>query len=244
MNNIDTLLHAFRSQDPGSPRLTWYGPDSERIELSGKVLDNWVAKTANFLTEEFDVGPGTSSALELPAHWKSLVIALAALACGSTAQFIAPANEGARTGSSETSVWFVTEEAQLANAQDQADVVAVALPALAMAWPSDLPDGVYDFAAEVRMFADAFNRFDDPGPGQPALRSEAETYSFAELSGFASTAEKLAGNRIALFASAGLAKTAVAALGIWLAGGSIVLFSDETLATEKTLASEQVTNQK
>ena len=30
------------SSDPGRPRLTWYGDDAERVELSGAVLQNWV----------------------------------------------------------------------------------------------------------------------------------------------------------------------------------------------------------
>ena len=37
------LMTALRSGHSTSPRLTWYGPDAERVELSGRVLDNWVS---------------------------------------------------------------------------------------------------------------------------------------------------------------------------------------------------------
>ena len=54
------LMSALRSGHSTSPRLTWYGPDSERVELSGRVLDNWVAKTSNLLQDELDAEPGTA----------------------------------------------------------------------------------------------------------------------------------------------------------------------------------------
>ena len=53
MSDVPALLQQLLA-DPGRPRLTWYGPDAERVELSGKVLLNWVAKTANLLTDELD----------------------------------------------------------------------------------------------------------------------------------------------------------------------------------------------
>ena len=51
------LMTSLRSGHATSPRLTWYGPDSERVELSGRVLDNWVAKTSNLLQDELDDRP-------------------------------------------------------------------------------------------------------------------------------------------------------------------------------------------
>ncbi|WP_449372126.1 TIGR03089 family protein [Arthrobacter psychrolactophilus] len=91
MNNMELtpttpagLLNAFRTQNPTSPRLSWYGPDSERVELSGRVLDNWIAKTANYLVDELDAEPGTLIALDLPLHWRSMVWLLASWAVGAT----------------------------------------------------------------------------------------------------------------------------------------------------------------
>ncbi|MGN6441414.1 MAG: TIGR03089 family protein, partial [Arthrobacter sp.] len=71
------LMGSLRSGNSTAPRLTWYGPDGERVELSGRVLDNWVAKTSNLLQDELDAEPGMSLRLDMPAHWKSLVWALA-----------------------------------------------------------------------------------------------------------------------------------------------------------------------
>jgi len=76
------LMTTLRSGHATSPRLTWYGPDSERVELSGRVLDNWVAKTSNLLQDELDAEPGMRLNLDLPAHWKSMIWALAAWLLG------------------------------------------------------------------------------------------------------------------------------------------------------------------
>src|SRR6478735_7253781 len=51
------LMGTLRSGNSTAPRLTWYGPDAERVELSGRVLDNWVAKTSNLLQDELDAEP-------------------------------------------------------------------------------------------------------------------------------------------------------------------------------------------
>ncbi len=48
---VPAVLAAATASDPGRPRLTWYGADGERVELSARVLENWVAKTANLLVE-------------------------------------------------------------------------------------------------------------------------------------------------------------------------------------------------
>ena len=40
------------------PALIWYGQDGERVELSGRVLDNWAAKTANLWVDELDLQAG------------------------------------------------------------------------------------------------------------------------------------------------------------------------------------------
>ena len=78
---VPALLDALQASGPG-PRLTWYAADGERIELSGRVLANWVAKTANLLREEFDVEPGTAVRVELPGHWRRVVVELAVSALG------------------------------------------------------------------------------------------------------------------------------------------------------------------
>ena len=68
------VLARLVSSDSGRPRLTWYddtpGPtNGERIELSARVLTNWVAKAANLLQDDCAAGPGTTVGLDVPAHW-------------------------------------------------------------------------------------------------------------------------------------------------------------------------------
>src|SRR3954470_6954969 len=76
---------AMVAADPGRPRVTWYGSDGERVELSARTLENWVAKTANLLVEDFDAGPGSRICLRLPAHWRAVPWLLAVWSDGACA---------------------------------------------------------------------------------------------------------------------------------------------------------------
>ncbi|WP_249670568.1 TIGR03089 family protein [Cellulomonas wangleii] len=135
--------------DPGRPRLTWYGEDGERVELSGAVLVNWVNKTTNLLVEEFDAGPGTTVLLDLPGHWRTLVWALAAWRVGACVV-------DTRGGTPDVVVTTAPEAHAGAP-----ELVAVALPALARAWPGPLPAGAIDAAGAVMTYGD------QPGPVPP-----------------------------------------------------------------------------
>lgn len=61
--------------------LTWYS-DSERTELSGATLANWVSKTANFLVDELGLEPGDVAGVNLPPHWQTASILLACWTAG------------------------------------------------------------------------------------------------------------------------------------------------------------------
>lgn len=82
MTAFTDLIAQWRDHEPAQPRLTWYGPESERVELSGRVLANWVIKAANMLTAEADVEPGARVRLDLPPHWRTLVWALGTWTAG------------------------------------------------------------------------------------------------------------------------------------------------------------------
>ena len=88
------VLQDVLRADAAAPRVTFYertpGPtNGERIELSGKVLVNWVSKAANLLSEEFDVSTGSRVGVVLPAaHWRSAYWCLAAWALGATVVFV------------------------------------------------------------------------------------------------------------------------------------------------------------
>ncbi|MCU1568677.1 MAG: hypothetical protein JWQ56_3614 [Pseudarthrobacter sp.] len=222
------LMASLRSGNSTAPRLTWYGPGGERVELSGRVLDNWVAKTSNLLQDELDAGPGMRLALDLPAHWKSVVWALAAWQLGletvlsaGEADFLATAAPDAVNGKYDA-------------------VVAVALPALAMRWDGGLPAGFLDYAAEVRSHGDVFMQHVDPDPsGCAIVASDGRRHLHQDLlDGFAVPHEE--GVRIHVPGSDGLEPALANALGAWRGGGSVVLTHPEVADTAKLLAAERI----
>lgn len=227
------LLAALRSGQSTSPRLTWYGPDAERVELSGRVLDNWAAKTSNLLQDELDAEPGTRLRLDLPPHWKSAVLALGAWQLGM--QVVLDATEA--------ELLATAEPAQAAAAAAFDAVLAVSLPALAMRWAGALPSGVVDYAAEVRSHGDVFLPHVEPDAGRPAVRAAAGTvYTHrALLDDFAAGAPALDGQRLLVRASDGLEAVLARALGAWRLDGSVVLVHPDVPVTERLLSNERVT---
>lgn len=238
-----TLMAALRSGHATSPRLTWYGPDSERIELSGRVLDNWVAKTANLLQDELDAAPGISVRLDLPAHWKSLVWALGAWQLGMEVVLDGGPADLLATASPEDAA----SPGGGAGAGSFDAVVAVPLAALAMRWPGTLPAGVLDYAAEVRSHGDVFMPYAEAGPEMSALRLPGQEFThgglLTEFAAVRPEQENRAhqdGARILVRAAGGLAPVLAEALGCWERGGSIVLVHPDVEVTEHLLQNERV----
>jgi uncharacterized protein (TIGR03089 family) len=222
------LMTSLRSGNSTAPRLTWYGPGAERVELSGKVLDNWVAKTSNLLQDELDAGPGMRLALDLPAHWKSLVWALAGWQLG------------LETVLGEDQADFLATAAPDAVSGNYDAVVAVALPALAMRWDGGLPAGCLDYAAEVRSHGDVFMQHVDADPSACAIvASDGRRHLHGDLlDGFAVRHDE--GVRLHVQGSAGLEAALANALGAWRSGGSIVLTHPDVTDTGKLLAAERI----
>ena len=239
VSTILDLLHRLRSGNSGAPRLTWYGPGGERVELSGRVLDNWVSKTSNFLTEELDAEPGTRVRLDLPPHWKTAVVALAAWQAGAVIvddgdadlTFVGP--DTAQPGTAQQG----TEQPGMAQAGTR---IAVALGALETSYPGQLPDGALDYAALVRQFADSFDPFDVPSPADEALRSAGASFSQTSLlDEFATSTTP--GARVLIPSGEGLPAVLAGLLGAWAADGSAVLLHPEVEDTEHLRQTEQVT---
>lgn len=171
--DVPALLAALQASDPGRPRVTWYSDDGERVELSARVLATWVAKTANLLVEELDANDGSTVLLDLPAHWRTVVWALATWSVGADVVWrpaprgtpttavdpVDPVDPADPTGLPADVV--VTDRP--GTAPQQAALghrVAVALPALARSF--DGPSGgALDYAAVVAGFGDVFVA---PGP--------------------------------------------------------------------------------
>lgn len=82
-STIAELLAGLLAADSSRPLVTFYDDATgERVELSVKSFDNWVAKTANLLTEGWCATLGERLAISLPTHWQGMVWLCAAWSCG------------------------------------------------------------------------------------------------------------------------------------------------------------------
>lgn len=237
---VAKLLRAITDSDPGRPRLTWYddaaGPTrGERIELSARVLANWVAKAANLLVDELDVEPGDRVVIDLPTHWRAAYWLLAAWSVG--AEVVVGDSEEAR----------VVVTADPASAPAGPTVVAVTLPALARGWPGpELPDGVIDEAATVTGQPDVFEPPDEPDGASPALRVDgraALTYEELLPAARALAAERGWKAEARVLVSLGPGDAVAGLLAPLTVDGSVVLVRDPdpALADERRQA-ERVTD--
>lgn len=235
---VPPLLGAIAGTEPGHPRLTWYGPDDERIELSGHVLDNWVTKTTNLLVEEFSVGPGTVVLLDLPVHWRTVVWALAVLRCGAcvvTDQGTAgsPPAPGTHALGDDDIDLVVTDRP---GDHPEADaLVAVALPALARTVGVPLPAGAVDAASAVMTYGDILTWVPEGDPAFPALRTPAGTVSHALLLDWAASTSLVPATgspeRVLLGPAEGELEGVLAtALTTWAGLGSVVLCDPSVVA--------------
>ncbi len=159
-----SVLAALLRTDPGRPRITCYddtpGPSQgERIELSARVLSNWVSKAANLLQEEWDAEPGSMVRLALPAHWRSLYWAIAVWSVGGCVSL----DDGPADA-------LVTDEPGLAAVSDS-PAALVTLAGLARSASVPLPPRVLDEARELSTYADQFSPWAQPSPRDPALRA-------------------------------------------------------------------------
>ena len=240
---LTDLLATLRTNNPTAPRLTWYGPDAERVEFSGRVLENWVAKTANYLVDELDAEPGTVVDLDLPLHWRSLVWLLATWAVGATATVTNAAATPETTHRTDIVATTNPTAAQLRfdGASPSPLVVAVALPALQMRWMEDLPARTLDYCGDVRAHADVFFADDAPAPTALAWQHGTTAVSYDQLlASEDQPAVQQAPRRVMLQASEGWAAVVPAALNAWADGGSVVLLDTGVEPTEKLRTSENI----
>ncbi|MGO4383753.1 TIGR03089 family protein [Specibacter sp. RAF43] len=238
------LLTLLRSNNPTAPRLTWYGPDSERVELSGRVLENWVAKTANFLVDDLDAEPGSVVALDVPVHWRSLVWLLASWAVGAT---VHTGTIQTGTSGNDAADIVATTDPAAASASFPAGgrsplIVAVALPALAMRWTAELPADAIDYSGEVRAHSDVYFPDNAPDGESIAWESPAGAVSFADLFAAGSAGVASGGpERVLLQARDGWAGVVSGALAAWAGGGSVVLLDPSVADSEHLRGVENVT---
>src|SRR5690625_4475804 len=115
MNSVGDLINDLSNRN--HPMLTWYGPDHERVDLTGKTVANWIIKAANLLMMDLDCPPKTTVWLDLPTHWRTIVWAHALWCAGAT--------------------WGEESNAEIAitaspsSAHQEHELIVIALPALA-----------------------------------------------------------------------------------------------------------------
>ncbi|WP_116114163.1 TIGR03089 family protein [Austwickia chelonae] len=222
------ILDALLADDATAPRLTWYGTEGERIELSARVLDNWVSKAANLLVEEADLRPGDPVLLDLPAgHWRAFYWALAIWTCGGNLRL-----------DEEDAEVAVSAEPTALSAGKAPVQILVSLPVLARSAAGRVPEGALDEAADLATYGDVFVSAEETDSAETALTApDGQDWSFTELP----VAPPTAGHRFHLDARhIGQHDLLRRALGIWAIHGSVVITRIEDNALPRILASEGV----
>ena len=185
------LLSAAVRRNAAAPLVTWYDDGAgDRVELSATTLANWVAKSANLLQDEFEVGPGAAVALALPVHWQTAALLLAVWSCGAAVVDTAPENDGLPA---DVAVVLTTQDRiaalQEAGGQDGPELLGLSLHPLGLGM-SDYVGSARDFALEVRVQGDVFTPYSPPAPDAPGLRAGGLELT---LGGLVTTAAELAG---------------------------------------------------
>lgn len=232
MSSVWQVLRRLLADDPASPRVTFYertpGPThGERIELSGKVLVNWVSKAANLLVEEFDVQPGDVVTIALPAaHWRTVYWLLAAWSAGAEVTFV-DSDDAGLDGDALADAGVLITNLEATGGDER---VQVTLAALARAGQVSVP-GAMDEAKELATFADSFSPFAAPSANQRALTGSLD---FATLT--SAPADVPAARRyLAQPAPEGIIHSLVAGGGVILVRGDI-----DDAALDALLAQEGV----
>lgn len=222
MTDLAALLH--RVSLSAQPHLTWYSDGgAERVELSGRVLANWVSKAANLLDEE-GIDSDCAVLIDLPVHWRTAIWSWAAWLRGATVHW-----------GKDPSHEYDAAISSRPHDRDTADlVIAVPLAPLALSWKGDpLPSGVVDGAADLMTQADVLlSPLPSVGEALPGV-------PFSEL--IEGTDPLIEGTeparRIALQPSD---HTWVReALGLWAHGGSVVVMNDLNPATAQRIAAQE-----
>jgi uncharacterized protein (TIGR03089 family) len=150
-STLPDLLTSLLRNDPARPLVTFYDDDSgDRVELSVKTFENWVAKTANLLQGELSADPGEHVALWLPTHWQTAVWVCAAAACGVTI------SADPRVRAPVDVAVCGPDSLAAATGSGARDVVALSLRPMGRGFDDGLPDGATDYAREVLAQGDSF----------------------------------------------------------------------------------------
>jgi uncharacterized protein (TIGR03089 family) len=159
--------------DGSAPLFTFYDLESgARTELSATTFSNWVYKTSNLLEEEVAVGEGDvismPLAVEAPGHWLTAVWQLACWQVGLVVDL------------TNRSLPLAVVTGRRWQSYKERDIFACALHPLGFGFNEPLPDGVRDYAIEVRSHADRYFGY-PPEPDTTAWVDAERTLSQADL---------------------------------------------------------------
>jgi uncharacterized protein (TIGR03089 family) len=160
------LTDALR-RDAAAPLVTYYDDLSgERVELSATTLANWVAKTANLLQEEFDIGPGSVVAVALPVHWQTAAVLLGAWSCG--AAVLDTAGEDDDRFAEADVVLAAADRLPPLEEQGLPELMGLSLHPMGLGMAGYVGPA-RDFALEVRGHGDVFSPWQPVDPAGPGL---------------------------------------------------------------------------
>ncbi|CCH79561.1 conserved hypothetical protein [Nostocoides japonicum T1-X7] len=171
------VLADLVTADPGRPRITMYddtpGGGGERVELSARVLANWVAKAGNALQEEWDAAPGSRIRLALPPHWRAVYWAFATWSVGACVVL----------GEQPDVDLVVSDDVRVVEdvVGDDGAAVLVSLPSLARAATVVVPAGAMDEAKELATYADQLAPWAEPSRDDPALDADGEHTAYETI---------------------------------------------------------------
>ncbi len=240
----DLLTTALR-RDAAAPLVTAYDDATGgRVELSATTLANWVAKTANLLQDEFDVGPGSTVAVALPVHWQTAAVLLGVWSCGAAVLDTAAEDDGRLDGADV--VLAAQDRLPPLEEQDLPELLGLSLHPLGLGM-TGYAGPARDFALEVRGHGDVFTPYQPPDPAGPGLLAGGMTLTLGDLAeaagGLAARLGIAAGDRLLVdertAAEAGPVAWLLAPLA---AGASLVLVrSPDPAALPARAAAERVT---
>ncbi|GAB3192620.1 TIGR03089 family protein [Nesterenkonia suensis] len=139
------------------PAVVWYGSSGERVELSGRVLQNWAVKLIGLLREETDLDAEDHVLIDVAPHWKACAIALAAAALGCRVTLAhrraaVPGQDLALVVTDRPHHWETSEA--LGDAELAALSPGLLDDSYAEAVGEDIPGWVLDVSADVRQHPD------------------------------------------------------------------------------------------
>jgi uncharacterized protein (TIGR03089 family) len=208
------LLASRTRREGHRPLLTCYDDlTGARTELSYATLDNWAAKTANLLVEEYDVRAGGTVALDLDGHWATAALALACWKLGAAVT----AHDGAGADV------VCCHETRADRHRTGAVVVVGDGFAAEPLTPVDERDGLLLLGEHVHGFADDYDGI-DVGGHTPALASAVGPVSHAALVACAGAWHDVLGDgpRVGLAAPLDHPRAFDLLAGVIAAGGSLV----------------------